>query len=190
MHFVLTGAPGAGKTVLAATLRQRGYAVVPEAATDVIAKHQAAGVEEPWLRAGFASEVALLQRQREREVSSPPPAVRFFDRSPLCTLALVRYLELPVPSILSDEVTRVVQDQMYARDVFLVRPLGFITATSARRISYDEAQTFETVHERVYREHGFALIDVPAAPAERRADLVEAHILGKRDCIRRRAGEL
>ncbi len=59
---MLTGAPGAGKTVLAAELRERGYTVVPEAATDVIAKHQAAGVEEPWLCAGFASEIALLQR--------------------------------------------------------------------------------------------------------------------------------
>lgn len=155
----------------------RGYPVVPEAATDVIAKHQSAGVDEPWLCEEFAAEITVLQQRREREVPLPAPAVRFFDRSPLCTLALVRYLGRSVPSVLADEVARVVEEGVYERDVFLVRPLGFITATYARRISYEEALKFEAVHEHVYREHAFQLIDVPAAPAEVRADLVEAHVL-------------
>jgi replication-associated recombination protein RarA len=37
-RFVLTGAPGAGKTALAVALRDRGYVIVAEAATDVIAE--------------------------------------------------------------------------------------------------------------------------------------------------------
>ena len=35
-RYVLTGAPGAGKTAVALALQRRGYALVPEAATDVI----------------------------------------------------------------------------------------------------------------------------------------------------------
>lgn len=43
--YVLTGAPGTGKTVLGHALRQRGYAVVPEAATDVIAGERATAID-------------------------------------------------------------------------------------------------------------------------------------------------
>lgn len=43
-RYVVTGSPGAGKTTLIEAQRVRGYAVVAEAATDVVAAGQAAGV--------------------------------------------------------------------------------------------------------------------------------------------------
>lgn len=43
-RYVLTGAPGAGKTALVDVLSERGYPVVAEAATDVILQRQARGV--------------------------------------------------------------------------------------------------------------------------------------------------
>ena len=42
-RYIITGAPGAGKTTIVTALRERGYPVVDEAATDVIAREQAAG---------------------------------------------------------------------------------------------------------------------------------------------------
>ncbi len=110
------------------------------------------------------------------DVPSPAPAVRFSDGSPLCTLALVRYLDRPVPPVLAREVARVLDEQVYERDVVLVRPLGFVTATAARRISYQDSLTFEAFHEQVYGERAFRLIDVPAAAVEVRARLIEAHV--------------
>ena len=47
-HFILPGAPGAGKTVLIRQLEWEGQHVVEEAATDVIALQQAQGIAEPW----------------------------------------------------------------------------------------------------------------------------------------------
>lgn len=43
-RYVLTGTPGAGKSSLLRVLQQHGFPVVAEAATDVIAAAQAAGV--------------------------------------------------------------------------------------------------------------------------------------------------
>lgn len=45
-RFVLTGAPGSGKTVIIRQLELEGFSVVEEAATDVIALAQARGIAE------------------------------------------------------------------------------------------------------------------------------------------------
>jgi predicted ATPase len=175
-RFVLTGAPGAGKTAIALELERAGHRVVAEAATDVIALEQAQGRAEPWTCPGFTERIVALQRQREDQVGDAGgrAAAVFFDRSPVCTLALSRYAGLPVPALLAAEVDRVMRDRVYARAVFFVRNQGFIEQTAARRISFADSLEFEEVHERTYRELGFDLIDVPAGLLESRVALVLA----------------
>ncbi|MGN9768879.1 AAA family ATPase [Micromonospora sp. SD12] len=173
--YVLTGAPGAGKTTLAEALRRRGWPVVAEAATDVIAAQQARGVAEPWQEAGFVDAVARLQRER-REAPGAYGTVRIHDRSPLCTLALARYLGRPPGRVLVEEVQRVLRDGAYERPVFLVQPLGFVTPSAARRIGYAESLAFARVHEEIYHAHGHRLIAVPPAPVRARVALVEKHL--------------
>jgi predicted ATPase len=58
------------------------------------------------------------------------------DRSVFCTLALARFLGRPVTPGLAAEVARVADAGVFERAVFLLRPLGFIVPTAARRISY------------------------------------------------------
>jgi len=38
---------------------------------------------------------------------------------------------------------------------------------------------FEQVHEAVYREHAFELVDVPASTLDGRVTIVEAHLAAK-----------
>ncbi|MFD0634363.1 AAA family ATPase [Catenulispora yoronensis] len=70
-RYVLTGTPGAGKTTVIEELRRRGHAVVGEAATEVIARRQAAGEAEPWEAAGFVDLVLDVQREWERGARRP-----------------------------------------------------------------------------------------------------------------------
>ncbi len=153
-RYILTGAPGAGKTAILRKLQTRGWAVVDEAATDVIAREQARGVDEPWTNGEFISKIAALQRHRQQQPVPTGAAVQFYDRSPWCTLALARYLRLPVTSTLADEIARVTDEKIYQRTVFFGRPLGFIVPSAARRISYRDALEFEAVYEAVYQAHG------------------------------------
>jgi predicted ATPase len=169
--YVVTGAPGAGKTAMLRLLEASGYAVVEEAATDVIALAQARGEGEPWTRPEFIDMILKLQQRRERAASRCAGPV-FFDRSPVCTLALSRYLGFAASPALLAEVEQVVAGRRYERTVFFVRLQGFLTTTAARRISLAESLTFEKVHEETYGELGFLLVDVPAGPLADRVALV------------------
>jgi predicted ATPase len=175
-RYILTGAPGSGKTALLRLLERAGHAVVEEAATDVIALEQALGEPEPWARPGFADRVVTLRRRRELGALQDRPV--FFDRSPVCTLALARFLGQPVSPLLAAEVDRIARSQSYARSVFFVRNQGFVTPTAARRISFADSLEFERMHEQAYREHGFELIEVPVAPLTYRAALLGELVAG------------
>lgn len=171
-NFILTGAPGAGKTVLIRELERRGFSIVEEAATDVIAGEQANGIPAPWEQSRFVDTITDLQLKR---MAAPAPGpIRFHDRSLICTFALAQYLSYPIPDRLHAAIERMLAENYFERRVFFVRLLGFIEPTAARRIGYDEAQEFERVHEEAYRQFGFKLVDIgPAVIADRADTLLE-----------------
>ena len=175
-RFILTGAPGAGKTSILRALAASGYAVVPEAATDVVAARLALEEAEHWADPVFIDRIAVLQRQRRQAPVRPGVTVQVHDRSAVCTVALAQYLGHPVPRVLEQEVAWATGDGSFDRRVFFVRLLGFIEATAVRRISYADSQAFERIHEDCYRRLGFDLVDVPAGTVAERSAAVGAHI--------------
>lgn len=175
-RFILTGAPGSGKTSILRVLAATGYAVVVEAATDVNVARLAAGDTEPWTDPMFIERIALLQRERSQEPVSPGATAQVHDRSAVCTLALARHLGRPVPPVLAAEIARVTEAGYFDRRVFFVRPLGYLQPTEVRRINYEESLAFEHVHEAEYLRLGFEIVDVPVAPVAERAAAIDAHI--------------
>lgn len=173
LRYVLTGTPGSGKTAILRQLEFDGFAVIEEAATDVIALWLALGEPDPSAIPDFIDQILTLQRRREG-LARPVGDDRalFFDRSPVCTLALSRFLGLPPSQLLADEIDRVMREQVYCETVFFVRSLGFVTPTAARRISFSDSLVFEEVHERTYRELGFRLIEVAPGPLANRVEQV------------------
>lgn len=174
-YYVLTGTPGSGKTAIVRQLEIDGYRVVEEAATDVIALDHALGRPEPSSMPGFVDKIVSLQRRRELLAGGGSDGqVVFFDRSPICTLALCRYLGQPTSALLAAEVSRVLAAGVYASTVFFVRNQGHVAPTAARRISFADSLAFEELHERAYAEHGFRLVDVPAGPLAARVAMIRA----------------
>ncbi|HUB52362.1 MAG TPA: AAA family ATPase [Terracidiphilus sp.] len=169
-RYILTGAPGAGKTLILRQLETEGFGVVEEAATDLIALWQSRGIAEPWREDFFLDEIAELQHQRQIRAGYEPIEIQFHDRSPVCTAALAKYLERDISDGLAHELSRIQAEAIFEKQVFFVRNLGFIRNTDARRISFEDTLRFERIHEEVYRAFGFGLVYIePGGVSERAA---------------------
>jgi predicted ATPase len=174
-RFILTGAPGSGKTAIIRQLELDGFSVVEEAATDIIALDQAQGVAEPWTRGSFIDAVAELQRSRQLRASSQRDEIQFHDRSVICTVALATYLGYTLSDFLTRELDRIRNEAIFQKRVFFIRNLGFVTPTEARRISFEETLRFERIHEDTYRSFGFEIFSiVPESVSDRVAAIKRA----------------
>ncbi len=174
-RYILTGAPGAGKTAILRQLECDGFSVVEEAATDVIALSHAQGIAEPWTNASFIDAIVALQKRREFRAAQETAVAQFHDRSVFCTLALATYLGFPVTEDLSREIKQVTDKAVFERKVFFIRNLGFVAPTEARRITFEESLRFERIHEETYRGHGFQIVFIePGKLADRVATIRSA----------------
>jgi len=173
-RFVLTGAPGAGKTAILRQLELDGYGVVEEAATDVIAWEHARGTAEPWTRPSFIDAIVELQIQRQSRASYRHDEIQFHDRCAVCTAALAVYLGYPFPKNLLRELDRIREESIFQRSVFFIRNLGFVTPTEARRITFEETLRFEEIHLETYRRYGFEIISIEAGALMDRVAAVRA----------------
>jgi predicted ATPase len=175
-RFIITGAPGSGKTAIIRHLELDGFSVVEEAATDIIAAAQARGTAEPWTHPSFIDEIATLQRDRQLRASHQPDGIQFHDRSAVCTAALAAYLGYSISPVLSAELERIRKDAIYEKEVFFIRNLGFITPTEARRITFEETLRFEKIHEETYRDYGFELVQIEAGALANRIRQIKSEL--------------
>src|SRR5271166_4565466 len=120
-RFIITGAPGAGKTAIIRQLELDGFSVVEEAATDVIAAMQAQGTPQPWTHPSFLDAIARLQKNRQTRASYQPDEIQFHDRCVVCTVALATYLGHPSTPFLLGELERIQKEAIYQNQVFFIR---------------------------------------------------------------------
>lgn len=175
-RFIITGTPGAGKTVILRQLELDGFSVVEEAATDVIAAAQARGDSEPWKDPSFIDSIVSLQRQRQIRMFCQPDQLQFHDRSVVCTAALAIYLGYPFSAVLTRELERIQREAIYEQRVFLIQNLGFVSSSNARRISFEDALHFEQIHEETYRRFGFDLVFVEPGNLLDRVSRIKASV--------------
>jgi predicted ATPase len=175
-RFIVTGAPGAGKTAIIRQLELDGFSVVEEAATDVIAAAQARSTPEPWTGPSFIDVVAGLQKARQIRASQQSDDIQLHDRCVVCTAALAIYLGYPFSSFVKSELERIRKDAIYQNRVFFIRNLGFVTPTEARRISFEETLRFERIHEETYQNLGFELVSIEPGDLVKRVSVIKAAI--------------
>lgn len=174
--FVITGAPGSGKTPLLGALGEMGFQTVPEPARVVIAEQRANGVErvyhsDPRLFFELMLERAVDGFRRASDADRPV----FFDRG---IPDLIGYAELfdhdPSAAEAAAGACR------YAETVCVLPSWPEIYTTDEdRRMTFESAKTFGDRVREIYRRLAYDIVDVPRNTPDARASFVsEALRLG------------
>jgi len=174
-RYILTGTPGCGKTSILRSLEVAGYAVVEEAATDIIALRHSQGIAEPHTHPAFIDDITNLQKHRQMRMSDLAQ-VQFYDRSPLCTYALSVWLGFPISKTLADEMGRIENAQIYQKQVFFIENLGHCEPSAARKITFEDSLKFEKVHEETYRSFGYECVKIAPQKLSARVEQITRYV--------------
>lgn len=168
--YILTGAPGTGKTAMLAALGELGVATVAEPAREVLAERRAAG--EPDLETAEFVRRLLLRSIEKHQRAQEASGVVVFDRGVPDCIAYATHLHSdPAEAMAAAEVYR------YEPQVLIAEPWAEIyTTDEERRMPFEHVELF---HERVveaYEAAGYRLVTVPRAPLEERVEFIRSFV--------------
>ncbi len=164
MRIVITGGPSVGKTTIISLLKDRGFTVVQEQATQIIKE----GVFLPWVdRASFQAAVLGRQVKAEAAVSGNGKPV-FLDRGLFDGEAYYIYDKLEIPPAFG--AFNASRYQL----AFLIEELPFFEANEVRRENIEFTREISRVLEHCYTSRNVPVIRVPAMPPAERVEFVIA----------------
>lgn len=168
--YVITGGPCSGKTTLIKALEAKGFAIVPEAARELIEEQMKSGGVFPWTdNLVFQHLVVARQLMRENRGESK----RFLDRSCIDSIAYARFWKTALP----DQLLMLIKSRAYA-GVFLLEPVSYAN-DDVRLESEEEGRQITQLLKEAYLEAGYTPIVIPALPIEQRVALVIQHAKGR-----------
>lgn len=168
--YIITGGPGAGKTILLDQLQKRGYDCVPEVARNIIKKQvETGGSALPWADTRLYSDMMLQASIDDYVNLQGYNKVLFFDRGIPDTYAYEILMNFDISPKLRDAVAT----YRYNPTVFILPPWKEIyEIDNERKQDFEEAVRTYEVMQDVYQSLGYELIEVPMVSPESRADFV------------------
>jgi predicted ATPase len=170
--FILTGAPGSGKTAILGRLGNE-FRCVDEPAREILAEQRATGGRGTWDQDPSLFVHLLLQRSIEKyAMARRSEETVVFDRAiPDCVVYAVLAGSNPTPSLEAVDVYR------YQPHVLFLEPWSDIYQTDQERImSFDDTMSFSKSLRDVYERSGYTLVDVPRDSIADRATFVRMSI--------------
>src|SRR6266542_857127 len=165
--FILTGAPGSGKTAILSRLRSE-FRCVDEPAREVLAEQRATGGIGTWDQDRFLFVHLLLQRSIEKYQAG--------HRSGRTVVFALRADADPTRSLAAVGAFR------YQPEVLFLEPWSAIYRTDEERImSFDDTVAFSEALTEVYEGAGYGLVCIPRAPIADRVTFVREFIANRTD---------
>ena len=171
--FVVTGAPGSGKTPILRELVRLGFLGVNEPAREILAEQRAIGGsgvadKDPQLFCDLMLERAITEYQRLEGAGEPA----FFDRG---IPDMVGYAE--VFALDTSAAWAASRHYRYDDIVFVLPAWREIYVTDGeRRMTFESAQSFGDRVREVYLDLGYTIIEVPRDSVETRTRFIAEHV--------------
>ena len=172
-RYVITGAPGTGKTAIINELKERGYYCVDENSREIITEQIINGGEIlPW-KNQIAFENLISSKRAKQYASIPKDEIYFFDRSTIDCIAYLKANNLET----SAEILEVIKNCAFNSNVFYT-PIWeeIYTNDSERKESIESAITIEKFLLSTYQYFDYTLIEVPKLTIEKRVDFILSKI--------------
>ncbi|MCH2194820.1 AAA family ATPase [Kordia sp.] len=167
-RYIITGAPGTGKTTLLNALQQQGYCTFKEVSRRVIVSQQNInGTKTPWQDIiGFTE---LVSQQIVQELALPLTSDAFVDRGLADTIAYLNLKNHPIPKKLQQFDYK----NYYHTMVFLLPIWEEIYIIDSQRLqSFEEASKLQDLIIEVYQKLGFSIIMLPKASITERLKFI------------------
>jgi predicted ATPase len=174
--FVVTGAPGSGKSAILNRLRGE-FRCVDEPAREVLAEQRATGGIGTWDQNPARFVDLLLQRSIAKyKAARGSGEMVLFDRGiPDCVVYAIRAGADPTPSLTAVDAFR------YEPQVLFLEPWNDIYTTDEERImSFDDSVSFSNALRDVYSRSGYILVQVPQTPIDARVTFVREFVARRR----------
>jgi len=166
-YFIITGAPGSGKTAILSALAQQGFSIVLETAREILEEQRAIEGDGVYDRNPALFKELLLSRAISYyKAHQYDNNLVFFDRGIPDIIAYADCFDLPRGAeIKASEKFR------YNNKVFFAPSWKAIyTNDEERRISFIDAKQFGDNLKQIYESLGYELIEIPCvSPGERAA---------------------
>lgn len=171
--FVLTGAPGVGKTCLLEELRRRSFNCVLEPARIVLAEQRAQlGAAVPEKDSKSFCDLLLERSIQDYRLSVNSKMTTIFDRGVPDNVAYASGFGLDLTPFNVASASYI-----YNEKVFLLSPWDEIYETDdERKMNFRQVCEFHKLICNIYRKLSYKLIDVPRAPVEERANFIEKNL--------------
>jgi len=172
-RYVITGAPGTGKTAIINALKERGYCCIDENSREIIAEQIINGGEIlPW-KNQIAFENLISSKRAKQYTNIPKDGTYFFDRSTIDCIAYLKANNLET----SAEILEVIKNCAFNSNVFYT-PIWeeIYTNDTERKESIESAITIENFLLSTYQYFDYTLIEVPKLTIEERVDFILSKI--------------
>jgi|TARA_B110000971_G_C19881130_1_gene440777 predicted ATPase len=171
--YIITGAPGTGKTAIINALIQKGHSCEKEISREIIAEQIIIGGDIlPWEnQIAFENHIANLRKQQY--LNSSEDKNYFFDRSSIDCIAYLKANKLGVTS----EITQIINQCIFNKKVFITPFWEEIYINDGERMEdIKAALNIENSIIETYKSLGYTLVQVPKLSVSERINFILSNI--------------
>ena len=171
--YIITGAPGTGKTTIINALIKEGYSCAEEISRELIAEQLSIGGDIlPWKnQIAFENHIANLRKEQYLNCSEKENY--FFDRSSIDCIAYLKANKLEITS----EISQITKECIFNKQVFITPLWEEIYINDGERIEdIKSALNIENSIIKTYKSLGYNLITVPKLSVKERVNFIISKI--------------